>query len=146
MAARLTDRAGSSSYFAGGAVGYSNLAKAELAGVDPALIERVGAVSTEVAEALAAGAAARFDAEIGIGITGIAGPGGGTEDKPVGTVCFSVCWRGGGRLTRRARLPGGRHDVRDRSVTVAMHMLRRLLLGESDGPPAGDAPAAGDSA
>jgi nicotinamide-nucleotide amidase len=132
MAARLTDRAGSSSYFAGGAVVYSNSAKVELAGVDPALIERVGAVSTEVAEALAAGAAARFDAEIGIGITGIAGPGGGTEDKPVGTVCFSVWSRGGGRLTRRTRLPGGRHDVRDRSVTVTMHMLRRLLLGERD--------------
>jgi nicotinamide-nucleotide amidase len=147
MAARLTDRAGSSSYFAGGAVVYSNAAKVELAGVDPALIERVGAVSTEVAEALAAGAAARFDAEIGVGITGIAGPGGGTEDKPVGTVCFSVCSRGGGRLTRRARLPGGRHDVRDRSVTVTMHMLRRLLLGErdagGDGSPTDRAPVAG---
>jgi nicotinamide-nucleotide amidase len=126
------------------------LAKAELAGVDRALIERVGAVSTEVAEALADGAAARFDAELGIGITGIAGPGGGTEEKPVGTVCFSVCSRGGERLTRRARLPGGRADVRERSVTVTMHMLRRLLRGESDatgvGPPAGDARAAGDGA
>jgi nicotinamide-nucleotide amidase len=96
----------------------------------------------------AAGAAARFDAEIGIGITGIAGPGGGTEDKPVGTVCFSVCSRGGGRLTRRVRLPGGRHDVRDRSVTVAMHLLRRLLLGERDadrdGSPTDRAPEDGD--
>jgi nicotinamide-nucleotide amidase len=132
MAARLTDRAGSSSYFAGGAVVYSNAAKVQLAGVDPALIERVGAVSVEVAEALATGAAQRFDAELGIGITGIAGPAGGTEDKPVGTVCFSVCARQGGRLTRRARLPGGRHDIRDRSVTVTMHLLRRLLLGERD--------------
>jgi nicotinamide-nucleotide amidase len=147
MAARLTDRAGSSTYFAGGAVVYSNSAKVQLAGVDPTLIERFGAVSTEVAVALAAGAAERFGAELGIGITGIAGPGGGTEQKPVGTVCFSVCSRGGGRLTRRARLPGGRHDVRDRSVTVTMHLLRQLLLGQSDGPPAGDAPAAaGDSA
>jgi nicotinamide-nucleotide amidase len=132
MAARLTDRAGSSSYFAGGAVVYSNAAKVQLAGVDPTLIERVGAVSVEVAEALATGAAQRFDAELGIGITGIAGPAGGTEDKPVGTVCFSVCARQGGRLTRRARLPGGRHDIRDRSVTVTMHLLRRLLLGERD--------------
>jgi nicotinamide-nucleotide amidase len=150
MAARLTDRAGSSSYFAGGVVAYSNAAKVQLAAVDPGLIEREGAVSSAVAQALAAGAAQRFDAEIGVGITGVAGPGGGTEDKPVGTVCFSVCTRGGGRLTRRALLPGGRDDVRDRSVTVTMHMLRRLLLGEtdeSDGRPrAGDAPAAGEGA
>ncbi len=132
LATRLTDRAGSSAYFLGGAVVYSNQAKISLAGVDPALIERTGAVSSEVAEALAAGIAERFTARLGVGITGIAGPGGGTEDKPVGTVCISVWHRDGRRLTRRARLPGSRSDVRDRSVTVAMHMLRRLLLGESD--------------
>ena len=96
MAARLTDRGGSSEYFPGGVVAYSNEAKSSLVGVDPALIERVGAVSTEVAEALADGAIGRFGADIGIGITGIAGPGGGTEEKPVGTVCFSVAARGGG--------------------------------------------------
>ena len=84
MAARLTDRAGSSAYFAGGVVAYSNEAKVELVGVDPALIERFGAVSTEVAEALADGAMTRFGADIGVGITGIAGPDGGTEEKPVG--------------------------------------------------------------
>jgi nicotinamide-nucleotide amidase len=133
LAARLTDRAGSSAYFLGGGVVYSNQAKTDLAGVDPALIERVGAVSTEVAEALASGIAARFDASLGIGITGIAGPGGGTPDKPVGTVCISV-WSasagdGGGFLTRRLRMPGDRSDVRDRSVTVAMHLLRRVLTG-----------------
>ena len=138
LAGRLTDRAGSSAYVLGGGVVYSNQAKIDLAGVDPALIERHGAVSTEVAEALAEGIAQRFGAEVGAGITGIAGPGGGTEDKPVGLVCFSVWRRGEGdrpatRLTRRARLPGNRADVRDRSVTVTMHMLRRLLLGESDG-------------
>jgi nicotinamide-nucleotide amidase len=132
MAARLTDRAGSSEYFAGGVVAYSNEAKIELVGVDPAAIERVGAVSTEVAEALADGAIARFGAGIGIGITGIAGPGGGTEDKPVGTVCFSVAARGGTRLTRRVLLPGNRADIRDRSTTVTMHLLRRLLTGETD--------------
>jgi nicotinamide-nucleotide amidase len=139
LAARLTDRAGSSAYFLGGGVVYSNEAKIDLAGVDPDLIERFGAVSTEVAEALAQGIAERFDAELGAGITGIAGPGGGTEDKPVGTVCFSVWMRSGPgeaprRLTRRTRLPGGRADIRDRSVTVAMHLLRRLLLGEADVP------------
>jgi nicotinamide-nucleotide amidase len=130
MAARLTDRAGSSAYFLGGVVAYSNQAKIEHAGVDPQLIERFGAVSTEVAEALADGAATRFGAEIGIGITGIAGPDGGTEEKPVGLVCFSVSAHDGARITRSARLPGDRSDVRDRSTTVAMHLLRRLLLGE----------------
>jgi competence/damage-inducible protein CinA-like protein len=137
MATRLTDRAGSSAYFLGGGVVYSNEAKIELAGVDPGLIERFGAVSTEVADALAEGIAQRFGAQLGVGITGIAGPGGGTEDKPVGTVCFSV-WEAPGsgpprRLTRRTRLPGDRADIRDRSVTVAMHLVRRLLLGDADG-------------
>jgi nicotinamide-nucleotide amidase len=137
LATRITDRAGSSAYFLGGGVVYSNEAKSDLAGVDPRLIERFGAVSTEVAEALAQGIAERFGTELGAGITGIAGPGGGTEEKPVGTVCFSVWMRAGPgetpwRLTRRTRMPGGRADIRDRSVTVAMHLLRRLLLGESD--------------
>jgi nicotinamide-nucleotide amidase len=140
LATRLTARAGSSAYFLGGAVVYSNQAKIDLAGVDPALIERTGAVSSEVAEALAAGIAERFAARIGVGITGIAGPGGGTEDKPVGTVCIAVWHRDGRRLSRRTRLPGSRSDVRDRSVTVALHMLRRLLLGESDGDGAGAGP------
>jgi nicotinamide-nucleotide amidase len=130
MSARLTERGGSSEYFVGGAVVYSNEAKVSMAGVDPGLIERVGAVSAEVAEALALGAVAAFGADFGIGITGIAGPGGGTEEKPVGTVCFSVCSRDGARLTRRLRLPGSRSDIRDRSTTVAMHLLRRVLLGE----------------
>jgi nicotinamide-nucleotide amidase len=139
LATRLTDRAGSSAYFLGGGVVYSNDAKVDLAGVDPELIERFGAVSVEVAEALATGIAERFGADLGAGITGIAGPGGGTEDKPVGTVCFSVWQRSdeaagrpARRITRRTRLPGGRADIRDRSVTVCMHLLRRLLLGESD--------------
>jgi nicotinamide-nucleotide amidase len=132
LAARLTDRAGASEYFVGGAVVYSNEAKVEHAAVDAALIEQFGAVSTEVAEALASGVAGRFHAAIGVGITGIAGPGGGTEDKPVGTVCFSVHHHDGRRLTRRTLMPGGRADIRDRSVTVAMHMIRRLLEGESD--------------
>ncbi len=132
LAARLTDRAGASTYFRGGLVVYSNEAKVELAGVDPELIERFGAVSTQVAVSLAEGAARRLGASIGVGITGIAGPGGGTAEKPVGLVCISVCDREGRSITRSTRMPGGRSDVRDRSVTVAMHMLRRLLLGESD--------------
>jgi nicotinamide-nucleotide amidase len=132
LAARLTDRGGASAYFMGGIVAYSDEAKTSLVGVDPSLIESFGAVSTQVAEALAAGAAARLGAEVGVGITGIAGPGGGTPEKPVGTVCISVCDRDGHRLTRNIHMPGGRSDIRDRSVTVAMHMLRRLLLGDSD--------------
>ncbi len=134
LSARLTDRPGSSDYFAGGIVAYSNEAKAEIVGVDLALIERYGAVSTEVAEALASGSAERFEADIGIGVTGIAGPGGGTEEKPVGLVCFSVWSSDGARITRSTRLPGNRADIRDRSTTVSMHLLRRLLLGESDEP------------
>jgi nicotinamide-nucleotide amidase len=132
MAARLTDRAGSSAYVAGGIVAYSNEAKVDLVGVDPRLIELFGAVSTEVADALADGAIERFDADLGIGITGIAGPGGGSEEKPIGLVCFSVAERGGSRITRSTRLPGERDDIRDRSTTVTLHLLRRLLLGESN--------------
>ena len=134
MAARLTERAGSSAYFAGGIVAYSNQAKVALAGVPRELIERFGAVSPEVAQALADGAIARFQADFGIGITGIAGPGGGSEEKPVGLVCFSVASSGGARITRSARLPGGRADVRDRATTVALHLLRRLLVGQGDSP------------
>jgi nicotinamide-nucleotide amidase len=84
-----------------------------------------------VAQALADGARSRLGADVGVGITGIAGPGGGTEEKPVGTVCFSVASESGS-LTRKVQLPGGRADVRDRSTTVGMHMIRRLLMGESD--------------
>ena len=129
LGGRLTERAGSSAYAVGGLVVYSDAAKVALAGVDPALIERVGAVSEEVAEALADGARAALDADVGVGITGIAGPGGGTAEKPVGTVCFSVSTRAGARSTRTVHLPGSRAEVRDRSTTVALHMVRRLLLG-----------------
>jgi nicotinamide-nucleotide amidase len=142
MAARITERAGSSEYFAGAVVPYADAAKQDLVGVPAELIERYGAVSPEVARALAEGAIARFGADVGVGITGIAGPGGGTEEKPVGLVCFCVAEREGGRLERATRLPGGRVDVRDRSTTVAMHLLRRLLLGERDGEVAGPDAAA----
>ncbi len=128
LAARLTDRPGSSAYFAGGVVAYENAVKSALVGVDSSLIARSGAVSTEVAQALADGARARFDADVGIGVTGIAGPGGGTPEKPVGLVCFSVSARDGGGVTHSVRLPGRRVDVRDRATTVAMHLLRQVLL------------------
>jgi nicotinamide-nucleotide amidase len=135
LAGRLTDLAGSSDYVLGGLVVYSNEAKTALAGVPAALIERVGAVSTEVAEALADGARAAVGADLGVGITGVAGPGGGTPAKPVGLVCFSVAGPDGRRITRSARLPGSRTDVRERSTTVAMHLVRRLLEGEGEDAP-----------
>ena len=132
VAARLTDVAGSSAYVRGGVVVYSDAAKTELVGVPAELIAEHGAVSCEVARALADGAIARFGADVGIGITGVAGPGGGTDDKPVGTVWFSVALRDGTRIDRKAHLPGGRADVRDLATTVALHLLRRVLLGLGD--------------
>jgi len=126
MAGRLTERAGSSAYVLGGVTAYSNEAKVVLAGVPAALIEHHGAVSPEVAAALADGARERFGADVGIGITGIAGPGGGTPAKPVGTVCVSVAGPSE-RLDRTLRLPGDRVMVRERTTTVVMHLLRQLL-------------------
>jgi len=128
LAARLTDRPGSSDYVMGGVVSYSNEAKQQLLGVDAALIEANGAVSQPVAEAMAAGALQRFGADTAVAITGIAGPGGGTAEKPVGTVYFTVKLADGPMITRTMRLPGNRSDVRERSTTVAMHLLRRTLI------------------
>ena len=127
LAARLTDRPGSSAYVKGGLVVYSDQAKVDLAGVDPRLIETHGAVSQEVARALADGARQRLGADLGVGITGIAGPDGGSPEKPVGLVWLSIARPGSAELTRSVHLPGGRPDVRDRATTVAMHMLLRAL-------------------
>jgi nicotinamide-nucleotide amidase len=132
VAARLTDIPGSSGYVAGGVVAYSNEAKSGMLDVDVQLIESHGAVSEPVAEAMARGALRRFGADTAVATTGIAGPGGGTKDKPVGTVCFSVMLADGPTLTRTLLLPGNRSDVRERSTTVAMHLLRRALLGAKD--------------
>jgi nicotinamide-nucleotide amidase len=132
LAARLTELPGSSEYVRGAVVAYSNEAKIAQVGVPAELIERHGAVSTEVAQALAEGARARLGADVGVGVTGVAGPGGGTPEKPVGLVCLSVAGPNGATLTRSVHLPGARADVRDRATTVALHMIRRLLLGERD--------------
>jgi nicotinamide-nucleotide amidase len=132
LAARLTERPGSSDYVAGGVVAYSNAAKTELLGVPAGLIEQHGAVSPEVARAMAEGARDRFGADVGVGITGVAGPGGGTEAKPVGYVCICVSTDNGIRAGDPV-LPGDRAEIRDRSVTVAMHLLRRLLTGPEPG-------------
>lgn len=131
LAARLTDRPGSSTYVAGAVVAYANEAKVDVLGVDRALIDSRGAVSQEVAEAMAAGALRRLGADTAVAITGIAGPGGGTDAKPVGTVWFCVMLDDGTTVSRSVRLPGERADIRERSTTVAMHLLRRTLLGLS---------------
>ncbi|MEA2137579.1 MAG: nicotinamide-nucleotide amidase [Solirubrobacteraceae bacterium] len=132
LSARLTDLPGSSAVVRGGVVVYSDAAKVALAGVDARLISVCGAVSKEVAAALADGARAALGADVGVGVTGVAGPGGGSERKPVGLVWLSISHRDGRRLTRSVNLPGGRADVRDRATTVALHMLRRLLRGAGD--------------
>ncbi|MGN6586055.1 MAG: competence/damage-inducible protein A [Solirubrobacterales bacterium] len=131
LAARITDLAGASEYFAGGVVAYSNEAKAEMLGVDPELIAAKGAVSPEVAEAMAIGALERFDADVAVSITGIAGPSGGSEEKPVGYVCFNARRAGGTSIARDPVIPGGRPDIRERSALVGMHLLRQLLNGEA---------------
>jgi nicotinamide-nucleotide amidase len=129
LAGRLTVRPGSSRWFAGGVVAYSNDAKTKLLGVDPALIDRHGAVSAQVAEAMADGALERFDADVSCSVTGVAGPEGGTEEKPVGYVCFCAKTSTGEKLARDPVLPGTRTDIRDRSVVVALHLVRYLLEG-----------------
>lgn len=132
MAARITDLAGASDYFAGGVVAYSNEAKRDLLGVDAGLIEDYGAVSPQVAEAMAIGALERFEADVAVSITGIAGPGGGSEDKPIGYVCFNARLADGTVIAREPVIPGGRLDIRERSALVGMHLLR-MLLGEEEG-------------
>jgi competence/damage-inducible protein CinA-like protein len=133
LAARITDLPGASAYFLGGVVAYSDRAKADLLGVDPSLIEQHGAVSAEVAEAMSRGALERFDADVAVSITGIAGPDGGTEEKPVGYVCFDARLVDGTSIARDPVIPGGREDIRERSALVAMHMLR-ALLGDGEAP------------
>ncbi len=140
LAARLTDRPGSSAYVRGGVVAYDNAVKTGALGVPAETIERHGAVSAEVAAALADGAIDRLGADVGVGITGVAGPDGGTPEKPVGLVWLSVAERGGRRVTRSVNLPGARADIRDRATTVAMHLVRRLLLGAGDEEPVVPAP------
>ena len=127
LAGRLTELPGASDYLLGGIVAYSNEVKTGAAGVPAELIERHGAVSCEVAVALAEGARSRLGADLGVGVTGVAGPGGGSEEKPVGLVWLSVAAAGREPLTRSISLPGNRADIRDRATTIAMHLLLRVL-------------------
>lgn len=129
LAKRLTDAAGSSDFMIGGIVTYADEAKIELLGVPAATIERHGAVSEETAVAMLDGIIGRTGADCAISITGIAGPGGGTEEKPVGTVWTGVA-AGDERRVRLVRLFGDRSEIRERSVQAALKILLDMLLGE----------------
>jgi nicotinamide-nucleotide amidase len=132
LASRLTDVPGSSDYLERGVVCYSNRAKVEMLGVPPELIEAHGAVSEPVAEAMAAGIRARAKTNVGIGITGIAGPGGGSEQKPVGTVAIAAIADGDQRV-RTFQFMGNREMVKFQAAQSAMNMVRLMLLNVDAG-------------
>lgn len=127
LAERLTSISGSSRYFLGGAVVYSNILKTELAGVPAEMIDRHGAVSREVAAALAEGIRYRCESTLGVGITGVAGPGGGTAEKPVGLVFHAVANDRGTEVVQR-NFPGDRKRIRRFASTMALDMLRKKLM------------------
>ena len=131
VAAMLTDVPGSSGAVLGGFVTYSNTLKRDLLGVDRAVLDRCGAVSGHVAAAMAEGALRRTGADLAVAVTGVAGPGGGTAEKPIGTVWFALASRDAETATHLAVLPGERASVRDRSAKVALQLLRLRLMGES---------------
>ena len=128
---RLTQVAGSSAYMDRGAVCYSNRAKTEMLGVSAELIGQHGAVSKEVAAAMACGIRARANVSVGLSVTGIAGPGGGTETKPVGLVYIGLDDGVGRPITREFRFHGDRNVIKQRSSQAALDLLRRWLLGKA---------------
>ena len=127
LAERITSISGSSRYFLGGAVVYSNQLKTEFAGVPEEMIHRHGAVSREVAAALAEGIRYRCESTFGVGITGVAGPSGGTSDKPVGLVFHAVASDTGTEIVQRT-FPGDRKRIRRFASTMALDMLRKKLM------------------
>ncbi|MBZ5522616.1 MAG: competence/damage-inducible protein A [Acidobacteriia bacterium] len=127
LAQRVTSVPGSSRYFLGGAVVYDNSLKSDLAGVPPLMIAEHGAVSHQVAGALAEGIRSRCKATLGVGITGVAGPGGGTEQKPVGLVYIGLCDENGAEVVER-RFPGDRDRIRLYATQQALDMIRRKLM------------------
>lgn len=132
LSARITRVPGSSDYFLGGVSSYANSVKSSLLGVDPDLIERQGAVSEEVAKEMALGVRRVIGSDISVGITGVAGPGGGTPAKPVGTVFIALCAGDGAKdvVVKEGYFPGGRDTVRRRSAHEALLMLYQYLVGD----------------
>jgi nicotinamide-nucleotide amidase len=126
VGARLTEIPGSSDVYVGGVVAYANELKTGVLGVDPALVAEHGAVSGPVAMAMARGAVERLGADAAVSVTGIAGPGGGSEAKPVGTIWYGVAYAGA-VAAHRTLLPGTRHDIRARAAQAALHLLLRRL-------------------
>jgi nicotinamide-nucleotide amidase len=127
LAQRLTSIPGSSRYFMSGIICYSNESKMELAGLPPLLLEMQGAVSAEVARGLAEGIRQRANTTIGVGITGVAGPTGGTPEKPVGTVHVAVALPGGTKHSQSI-FPGDRERIRWQASQAALDMVRRELM------------------
>lgn len=127
LAKACTDRAGSSGWFERGIVSYSNAAKQDLLGVNAATLDRHGAVSREVVLEMAAGVLARSQANWAVAISGVAGPGGGTQQKPVGTVWFSWVGPGGWQLAQKTRFEGDRDAVRHQAVATALQVLLQRL-------------------
>jgi nicotinamide-nucleotide amidase len=126
VAKRLTDVAGSSDVFCGGVVAYANAVKQGLLDVPATLLENHGAVSADVAAAMAHGARARLDVDVAVSVTGVAGPGGGTSEKPVGLVYLHAIGPMG-EMPLRIELPGGRDVIRGRAAVAALHLLHRLV-------------------
>jgi PncC family amidohydrolase len=131
LSARLSALAGSSDVFAGGVIPYADQAKSALLGVPPALIAKHGAVSAEVAAAMARGVRSVLDADVGIGITGIAGPGGARPNKPVGLVFIAISGRAGEPVPRREVWQGNRASNRSHSVTCAIESLLQYAALDS---------------
>ncbi len=132
LCAAVTDIPGSSACFLGGVVAYHNSVKEEALGVPKAAIDIHGAVSEEVAIAMAEGARTRLGADIGIGVTGIAGPEGGTREKPVGTVCIGIA-AGDARFSDRRKFAGDRESVRRSAVAWALSALLAIVASEDKG-------------
>lgn len=127
LSKRITDLPGASAYYKGGVCSYANEVKMNVLGVSEQTLETLGAVSPEVAEQMAAGVAKCMNTDVGVGITGIAGPGGGSEQKPVGLVYISV-WVQGEHKTKEIRVSLGRDRVRNQAASTALDMIRRMLI------------------
>lgn len=127
-ASRLTDVPGSSAYFLGGVVAYSDKAKCCLLGVASSTLESFGAVSSETVREMASGAREVFGSDVGISISGIAGPGGGTEEKPVGTVWFGLSSGSRGTFSEKKRFAGAREEIKSASASTALDMVRKFCL------------------